>query len=50
MSDVREIAFREDEFLVKTLRGEELRKSYQLRHKVFAESRSEEHTFELQSH
>ncbi len=38
MSEVRDIAFREDEFLVKTLRGAELKKSYQLRHKVFAES------------
>lgn len=38
MSEVRDIAFMEDEFLVKTLRGEELKKSYQLRHKVFAES------------
>lgn len=38
MSEVRDIVFREDEFLVKTLRGEELKKSYRLRHKVFAES------------
>lgn len=38
MSEVRDIAFKEDEFMVKTLRGEELKKSYQLRHKVFAES------------
>lgn len=38
MSDVREIAFREEGFVVKTLRGEELRKSYRLRHTVFAES------------
>jgi N-acyl-L-homoserine lactone synthetase len=38
MSGMRDIEFREDEFLVKTLRGEELKKSYRLRHHVFAES------------
>lgn len=38
MSGMRDIAFREDEFLIKTLRGEDLKKSYRLRHNVFAES------------
>jgi len=38
MSGMRDIAFREDEFVIKTLRGEELKKSYRLRHNVFAES------------
>lgn len=38
MSGMRDIAFREEEFLIKTLRGEELKKSYRLRHNVFAES------------
>jgi acyl homoserine lactone synthase len=35
---MRDVAFREEEFLIKTLRGEELKKSYRLRHNVFAES------------
>lgn len=38
MSGMRDIAFREDEFLIKTLRGEDLKKSYRLRHNVFAEA------------
>lgn len=38
MSGMRDIAFREEEFLIKTLRGEELKQSYRLRHNVFAES------------
>ncbi|MFO0706863.1 MAG: GNAT family N-acetyltransferase [Nitrospira sp.] len=38
MKRTREIEFREGEFIVKTLSGEELQQAYRLRHRVFAES------------
>lgn len=38
MEGIRDIEFREGEFVVKTLSGEELQQSYRLRHRVFAES------------
>lgn len=38
MGALRDLEFKEGEFVVKTLRGEELAQSYRLRHKVFAES------------
>ncbi|HSA62891.1 MAG TPA: GNAT family N-acetyltransferase [Nitrospiraceae bacterium] len=38
MGALRDIEFREGEFLVKTLGGAQLTQSYRLRHKVFAES------------
>lgn len=38
MEAIRDIEFREGEFVIKTLCGEELEQSYRLRHRVFAES------------